>query len=236
LHAPIMCIKVVLTLLAFVNAVVLGVALYGITRQEDHEIALLALASRIAEGVLNAVAVLVPLALLWLAASADGATVTGAAVTHTLAALLLKTRTWITTISGFRAVGLASGAWPAPVHAMPGYAWQVWAVNRDSVDLHYHALQVERDTMPTAPSGSLEVLVARARVRDCKREIPYDVCVAFDKDRGFGSVERGRVVLTLTHPAEVDRLRSSHPASFIFVEFLLGRQVAVDTVPATYRP
>src|SRR5438067_1808341 len=66
-HVPQMRVIVVLTMICFVNAVVLGVALYGITREEDHELAVLAMSCRIAEGVINALGTAFPLTLLWMA-------------------------------------------------------------------------------------------------------------------------------------------------------------------------
>jgi hypothetical protein len=49
-------IAVVLTLLTCFVALTLAVALYGITRDEDHELAMLASTCRLGEGLLNAIA------------------------------------------------------------------------------------------------------------------------------------------------------------------------------------
>src|SRR5437870_10582525 len=51
-HATDVRMAVLLTLLESFSAVVLAVALYGITRDQDHELAMLALACRVAEGIL----------------------------------------------------------------------------------------------------------------------------------------------------------------------------------------
>ena len=98
-HALLMRMTVVLTLFAFVNAVVLAVALYGITRDEDHELAVLALSCRIAEGVVNALSVVVPLGLLWIAMGTAGANVPDVATANALGAFLLKAGGWTTNIS-----------------------------------------------------------------------------------------------------------------------------------------
>jgi hypothetical protein len=54
-HATLMHVTVLLTMCGFVSAVVLGVTLYALTRDEDRDIALLGLCCRVTEGV-NAVA------------------------------------------------------------------------------------------------------------------------------------------------------------------------------------
>ncbi len=57
-HASDVRITVVLSLLSGFTALVLAVALYGITRDEDHELAVLALSCRIGEGVLGSISVI----------------------------------------------------------------------------------------------------------------------------------------------------------------------------------
>jgi hypothetical protein len=96
-HAPDVRISVLLMLLDCVVALVLGAALYGITRDEDRDLALVALACRVGEGVLGAIPVLATLGVLWLATTADPAAAEANAA-HTLAGLLLKVRLWSTTI------------------------------------------------------------------------------------------------------------------------------------------
>ena len=54
-HAMIVRLTVVLTLLTFVYAVVLGVTLYALTRDEDRDLAMIALSCRVSEGVIGAV-------------------------------------------------------------------------------------------------------------------------------------------------------------------------------------
>lgn len=66
-HASDVRVSVVLTLLSCFSALVLAVTLYGITRDEDHELALLTMACRVGEGVLGAIGIPSTLGLLWLA-------------------------------------------------------------------------------------------------------------------------------------------------------------------------
>jgi hypothetical protein len=94
-HAPLMRWSVVLSLISFVDAVVLGVALYGLTRDEDQELAVLALSCRVGEGVLSAFPV-ASLGLLWLATGAAGATAPDSEAAKALGALLLKVGAWKT--------------------------------------------------------------------------------------------------------------------------------------------
>jgi uncharacterized protein DUF4386 len=54
-HATLMRLTVLLTMCGFVSAVVLGVTLYALTRDEDRDLAMMALCCRVTEGV-NAVA------------------------------------------------------------------------------------------------------------------------------------------------------------------------------------
>src|SRR5678815_3335543 len=67
-HATNVRLTVVITLLECLSALVLGVTLYGITRAEDHELAMLGLVCRVAEGVLGSLNnIPAYLGLLWLA-------------------------------------------------------------------------------------------------------------------------------------------------------------------------
>jgi len=102
-HASDVRIALLLTLLTCFAALVLAVALYGITRDQDRELAVLALSCRVGEGVLNAVGPLITLGLLWLGTAANEA---GAPDAEALGGLLLKVRGWSGTISAtFFAVG-----------------------------------------------------------------------------------------------------------------------------------
>ena len=96
-HVSLMRVIVVLSPIMFLNAVVLAVALYGITRDEDHELAILAMSCRIGEGVINAIGTASPLALLWLATG----DIPDAAAAKTIAAFILQYDVWSFSISAF---------------------------------------------------------------------------------------------------------------------------------------
>lgn len=66
-HATDVRIAIVLTLLECFSALVLAVTLYGITRDEDHELAMMGLVSRVAEGVIGSAAIPGYWGLVWLA-------------------------------------------------------------------------------------------------------------------------------------------------------------------------
>jgi hypothetical protein len=94
-HTPLIRWAIVLSLITFVDAFVLAVSLYGLTRDDDNELAVLALCCRIGEGVLGAIPI-ESLGLLWLATEATKATAMDAASANALAALLFKTGGWTT--------------------------------------------------------------------------------------------------------------------------------------------
>ena len=98
-HAPIMRVNIVLMLLQAAYAVVLGVTLYAITRDQDRDLAVMALCARVGEGLINAVAPLRTLALLSVAAASTAAAGADAAAATALGALLLKMGGWTTLIS-----------------------------------------------------------------------------------------------------------------------------------------
>ncbi len=66
-HTSDVRVAIVLELIECFSALVLGVALYGITRDENHELAMMALICRVCEGVLGAIGIRNTLGLLWLA-------------------------------------------------------------------------------------------------------------------------------------------------------------------------
>ncbi len=92
-HVPTMRWIVVLELITFVDAVALAVALYGLTRDEDQELATFALSCRVGEGIINALP-LATLGLLWLATDATKATAQDGAAVNTLGSLLLQIGEW----------------------------------------------------------------------------------------------------------------------------------------------
>ena len=88
-HATDVRVAVVLVLLGCFAALVLAVTLYAITREQDPDIAMLALTCRVAEGVISGISIPETLGLLWLAtATGPNAPDTGAA--HALGAYLLR--------------------------------------------------------------------------------------------------------------------------------------------------
>ena len=98
-HATDLRVVAVLSLLSCFAALTLAVTLYAITRDEDRDLALLGMTCRAAEGVVNAIAVLETLALLWLGTAGTNAP-------DALGALLFKVGDWNTILSAtFFAVG-----------------------------------------------------------------------------------------------------------------------------------
>ena len=74
LHATDVRLAAVLSLIGCFCALVLAVTLYAITREQDRDLALLALTCRVAEGVTGAASIPVTLGLLALATAAGGNT------------------------------------------------------------------------------------------------------------------------------------------------------------------
>lgn len=72
-HATDLRLVIVLSVITCLAAVVLGVALYAVTRTEEEHLALLAMACRLGEGVLNGVWVVLITGLLWLGEAGSGA-------------------------------------------------------------------------------------------------------------------------------------------------------------------
>ena len=107
-HATDLRVAVLLNLLACFSAIVLGVTLYALTREQDRDLALLGMACRVAEGVNGAVGIPQTLGLLWLATDTGAAALDTGAV-HTLAAFLLQERAGISAI--FFAVGSTLFSW-----------------------------------------------------------------------------------------------------------------------------
>lgn len=88
-HATDVGILAVLGLLQCFSALVLAVTLYAITREQDEDLALLALTCRVGEGLISAVSIPATLTLLWLATS-TGTDAPAADAGRTLAAYLLR--------------------------------------------------------------------------------------------------------------------------------------------------
>jgi hypothetical protein len=86
-HTTSVRIVVLLGLVQCFSALVLGVTLYAITRDQDPDIAMLALICRVVEGTIVGLSPLTTLALLWLA-TATGNGAPDPATAHALAAYL----------------------------------------------------------------------------------------------------------------------------------------------------
>jgi hypothetical protein len=93
-HATLLRVDIVLTLLQAAYALVLAVTLYSLTRDQDHDLAVMALCCRVSEGVVAAIAPLLTLALLSVAAASAAAAGADAAAVNALGALLLKMGGW----------------------------------------------------------------------------------------------------------------------------------------------
>jgi len=104
-HASDVRVTVVLTLVQCFCALTLAVTLYGITRDEDHEIAMLGMACRIGEGVLDAIGIPKTLGLLWLATIGAGAGAPDAGTANALGAYLTMPDPSVPVSAIFFAVG-----------------------------------------------------------------------------------------------------------------------------------
>lgn len=89
-HATAVRLTAVLTLLTFFEAIVLGVTLYALTRDEDLDLALLGLCCRVGEGVLGAASAVSTMQLLSVAVASSTSTVPDAAAATALGASLLR--------------------------------------------------------------------------------------------------------------------------------------------------
>jgi Domain of unknown function (DUF4386) len=99
-------LTILITLLECLSALVLAVTLYGITRDEDHELAMLGLVCRVAEGVLGSLNNIPSyLGLLWLAKARVGTGVPDIPTTNALRAFLLMPGASVPLGAFFFAVG-----------------------------------------------------------------------------------------------------------------------------------
>lgn len=107
-HATVVRINMLLGVLTGFTALTLGAALYGFTRQEDPDLAALALACRVVEGALVVVPTVATLSLLTLAENEAGAHESSIAI----GALLWKVKAWNVTVAAtFFAVGSTLFSW-----------------------------------------------------------------------------------------------------------------------------
>jgi hypothetical protein len=93
-HASLLRVDILLTLLQASYALVLAVTLYALTRDQDRDLAVMALCCRAGEGLITIISTIRSLALLSIstAPSSDAAT-------QALGALLLKTGSWTALIA-----------------------------------------------------------------------------------------------------------------------------------------
>jgi len=88
-HATAVRVSVLIDLSCCFSALVLGVTLYAITREQDPDLAMLAMACRVGEGVIAAIGIPSTLGLIWLA-TATGADAPDPAAARALGAFLLR--------------------------------------------------------------------------------------------------------------------------------------------------
>jgi hypothetical protein len=88
-HTSDVRVAIVLEILECFSALVLAVTLYGITREENHDFAMLAMVCRVGEGVLGAVGIPHTMGLLWLASAGSGVGAPDVATTNAMGAFFL---------------------------------------------------------------------------------------------------------------------------------------------------
>jgi Domain of unknown function (DUF4386) len=108
-HATDVRLTILLGLVGNLCALVLAVTLYAITRVQDPDLAMLAMACRLAEGIAG-MDVSKTLGLLWLATTADGAALDPGA-SSALGAFFLKMESSFTASAAFFAVGSTLFSW-----------------------------------------------------------------------------------------------------------------------------
>lgn len=107
-HATAVRVGVLLDLLQCFSALVLAVTFYAITREQDPDLAMMALTCRVVEGVLAATGIPATLGLLWLA-TASGADAPDTGAAQALGAYLL--RGYVALTATFFAVGSTLFSW-----------------------------------------------------------------------------------------------------------------------------
>jgi hypothetical protein len=112
-HTSRIQVELLLTLLTSMTALTLAVALYAITRDEDRDLAILALCCRVGEGMLGMIAPMITLGLLWLATTTEvGTAVRDTPATLVLAGFLRKLGGWNTiTAAMLFAIGSTIFSW-----------------------------------------------------------------------------------------------------------------------------
>jgi hypothetical protein len=104
-------LSILIVLLECFSALVLAVTLYGITRVQDHELAMLALVCRVAEGVLGTLNIPNYLGLLWLAKAGVTTGLPDIPTTNALGTFLLMPVPSVPVGTIFFAVGSTIFSW-----------------------------------------------------------------------------------------------------------------------------
>src|SRR5438067_1742132 len=99
-HVPAMRMSFLASMLTVLCALILAVTLYALTRDEDVDLARLAMSCRIAEGVINTFPAMALLALLRIASSNGNIAPTDVTTASNFADLLLHVPAWSTGIGG----------------------------------------------------------------------------------------------------------------------------------------
>jgi hypothetical protein len=124
-HVADMQIAIVLTLACSFAAVVLGVTLHALTRDEDRDIAMLGMACRVGEGVMGGLSLVPTLGLFWLGTT-RGPAAPAAVTAETLGAYLFAAEGWSPLITAmFFAVGSTAFSWLLLRGRMIP-AWMAW--------------------------------------------------------------------------------------------------------------
>jgi hypothetical protein len=104
-HASDVRLTIMIVVLEAFSALVLAVTLYGITREEDHELAMLGLACRTAEGILGTLSIPGYAGLLWLAKAGAGPGAPDVATANALRGFILMPGPSVPVGSIFYALG-----------------------------------------------------------------------------------------------------------------------------------
>ena len=108
-HATDLRLTILLTLVMNLSAIVLGVTLYAITREQDRDLALLGMTCRVAEGIAG-MDVSGTLGLLWLATATDAPALAGTGASA-LGAFFLKMGQTMGASATFFAIGSTFFSW-----------------------------------------------------------------------------------------------------------------------------
>ena len=108
-HATDVRVTILLTLVMNLSALVLGVTLYAITREQDRDLALLGMTCRVAEGIVG-MDVSGTLGLLWLATATDAPALAGSGASA-LGAFFLKMGQTMGASATFFAIGSTFFSW-----------------------------------------------------------------------------------------------------------------------------